>query len=148
LRRGQAAAPALVSSAHGVGFSFLNVKPHAATIRPDLKESVVERILVIAYRPEPGQRDATVRILEAQHARAREIGVLRSSRPILGEGTHGEIVVIVELVAGTDLDVLWEDELFQDLDARLATLAVMVPVRALDESSAMYMDIAALQRRE
>lgn len=105
----------------------------------------MERILVVAYRPHAGQRDEAIRLLEAQHRRARELGLLRSNRPTLGEGNQGEIIVIVELAASTDVDLLWEDEAFQDLDARLSVVAVMVPVRALDEASAMYIDVAAIK---
>lgn len=104
----------------------------------------MERIVVVAYRPNPGMRGELLRLLEAQHRRGREMGLLRNSHPLLAEGIHGEIVYIVTMQSGTDVDRLWEDPAFQDIDANLSSIARMVPVQTLDEASASYIDLASL----
>jgi hypothetical protein len=109
-----------------------------------LEETDVERILVVAYRPNAGKREELLAFLAAQHRRGRELGLLDDIRPLLGEGTHGEIVYIVTLRSGTDVDRLWEDPVFQDLDASLSMIARMVPLQTLDEAAASYMDMASL----
>lgn len=103
----------------------------------------MERILLVVYRPNAGQRNEVIRLLDAQHRRARELGVLQFNRRWLGEATHGEIVAFLILAAGKHVDVLWEDDAFRDLDATLASVARMIPMRSLDEASAAYMDLAA-----
>lgn len=49
--------------------------------------------------------------------------------------------------SGTDVDRLWEDPDFQDIDASLSGIARMVPMQTLDEASASYMDLASLPVR-
>lgn len=55
-----------------------------------LHRSQVERIVVVSYRPNPGKRDELLRLLEAQHRRGREIGLLRNSRPFWPKGSTGK----------------------------------------------------------
>lgn len=120
--------------------------PSGGTIQsPWSRGTGMGRILIVAYRPHDGQHAAAVLLWEAMHDRALKLGVVNSTRPMFGYGTHGEMVVIVELIVDTGLDRLWDDEIFQDLNARLAALAVMIPVRNLDEASAMYMDVETIR---
>lgn len=114
------------------------------TMHVFIEETDVERILVVAYRPNAGKREELLTLLAAQHRRGRELGLLEESRPLLGEGTHGEIVYIVTMRSGTDVDRLWEDPVFQDIDASLSMIARMVPLQTLDEAAASYVDIASL----
>jgi hypothetical protein len=53
---------------------------------------------------------------------------------------------VASFADGHDVDRCWEDPEFQDLDARLAVVAEMIPVRALHEASASYMDLEAVER--
>ena len=103
----------------------------------------MERILLVVYRPNAGQRSEVLRLLNAQHQRASEMGFLQFNRRWLGEATHGEIVVFLALGAGKHVDALWEDDIFRELDAELASVARIVPMRSLGEASATYMDLAA-----
>lgn len=102
------------------------------------------RILMVSYRPNPGKRAEVLGHLEAQHRRIRELGVQTKGLPLLGEGIHGEVVYVIALETGIDVDRLWEDPVFQDIDAKLSTAARMVPMRTLDEASASYVDLAFL----
>lgn len=104
----------------------------------------MERIIIVTYRPHPGQREELLQLLARQHTRGRELGLLGSTPPLLGEGVHGEVLYIVKLSAGVNVDLLWEDPVFQDIDAHVALIARMVPVRTLDEASASYVDLASL----
>ncbi|MDY1547617.1 hypothetical protein [Luteibacter sahnii] len=106
----------------------------------------MRRLLIVAYRPEPGQRQSVLDLLRDQHRRARDLGVLAQD-PLIGEGTHGELVLIATFEAGAAIDRLWEDESFQDIDARLGRVARMVPVHTLQEASASYIDLAGLDIR-
>lgn len=107
----------------------------------------MNRVLVVAYRPLPGKKEALLELLERQHRHARAMGVLASQAPWLCEGIHGEILYIVGFDVGADVDRLWENEDFQDIDAQIANIATMIPIRSLDEASASFMDLAGLPVR-
>ncbi|WP_156108773.1 MULTISPECIES: hypothetical protein [Luteibacter] len=104
----------------------------------------MERIIIVTYRPQTGRREELLGLLAKQHIRGRELGLIGTTPPLLGEGVHGEILYVVKLAAGANVDLLWEDPVFQDIDAQVAVIARMVPIRTLDEASASYMDLASL----
>jgi hypothetical protein len=107
----------------------------------------MDRILVVAYRPHRGKRDELLGLLAEQHARARERDILGTALPMLCEGVHGEIIYIVTLRSGAKVDTMWEDESYQDIDARIALVARLVPIGTLDEAHASYMDLGSLPLR-
>ncbi|UPG88283.1 hypothetical protein L2Y96_12720 [Luteibacter aegosomaticola] len=104
----------------------------------------MSRVIVVAYRPMQGKREELLGLLAQQHRRTRALGMLAKQPPLLCEGTRGEIVYIIVLDTGADVDRVWEDETFQDIDARIAGIATMTPLRTLDEANASYMDLAGL----
>lgn len=104
----------------------------------------MSRILIVAYRPKPGKRQELLELLERQHCHGCELKLIANPLPWLGEGVHGEVVSIVGLDTGVSIDALWEDEVAQDIDARIAAIAVMSPLRTLYEANAAFVDIAAI----
>jgi hypothetical protein len=104
------------------------------------------RILIVSYRPAPGKFDTVVSLLQDQHRRARALGVAYAQPPLLARSAAGELTYVASFADGHDVDRCWEDSEFQDLDARLAAVAEMIPARALHEASASYMDMEAVER--
>jgi hypothetical protein len=104
----------------------------------------MERILIVSYLPNPGMRTELLQLLQAQTARCRNLGLLDHSARLLGEGTHGEIIYIVTLRSGADIDRAWEDCVFADIDATISTVARIVPLQTLSETAGTYVDLASL----
>ena len=102
----------------------------------------------MAYRPNPGKRQELLKLLERQHGRALELNLIANASPWLGEGIRGEILSVIGLGADASIDALWEDEVAQDIDARIAAVATMSPLRSLDEANSAYLDIAAASLAE
>ncbi|KJV34736.1 hypothetical protein [Luteibacter yeojuensis] len=107
----------------------------------------MERVLVVAYRPKEGKREELLTLLASQHTHARSRGALGERRPLLCEATNGEVVFIAALAAGSPVDALFEDEVFQDINARIASIATVTPIRTIGEASATFMDLAMLPTR-
>jgi hypothetical protein len=103
------------------------------------------RILIVSYRPAPGEFDTVVSLLREQNQRVRHLGVTYAQPPLLARSAAGEITYVASFADGHDVDRCWEDPAFQDIDARLATVAEMIPVRALHEASASYMDLEGVE---
>jgi hypothetical protein len=103
------------------------------------------RILIVSYRPTPGELDTVVGLLHAQHRRARALGVIYAQPPLLARSAAGELTYVASFADGRDIDRCWEDSEFQDLDSRLATVAEMIPARALHEANASYMDLEGIE---
>lgn len=107
----------------------------------------MERVLVVAYQPKAGKREELLDLLARQHTHARALGALGEGKPILCEATHGEIVFIAVLGQGSQVDGLFRDEVFQDINARIASIAVVTPLQSVAEASATFMDLPALPIR-
>lgn len=107
----------------------------------------MERVLVVAYQPKAGKREELLDLLARQHTHVRKLGVLGESKPILCEATHGEIVFIIVLGDGMHVDGLFGNEVFQHINARIASIAVVTPMQSVGEASATFMDLAALPIR-
>ncbi|QWT22026.1 hypothetical protein KPL74_08465 [Bacillus sp. NP157] len=105
------------------------------------------RVLVVAYQPADGKREEVLELLARQHTHARKLGVLDERRPIVCEATNGEIMVVAVLARGAGVEALFQDEVFQDINAKMASVAVVTPVRTLTEASATFIDIALLPNR-
>jgi hypothetical protein len=103
------------------------------------------RILIVSYRPAPGEFDTVVGLLHAQLRRGRALGVTYAQPPLLARSAAGELTYVASFGDGHDVDRCWEDAEFQDLDARLAAVAEMIPARALHEASASYMDLEGVE---
>ncbi len=103
------------------------------------------RILIVSYRPARGEFDTVVDLLHAQHRRARALGIVYAQPPLLARSAAGELTYVASFADGHDVDRCWEDSEFQDLDSRLATVAEMIPARALHEASASYMDLEGVE---
>lgn len=99
------------------------------------------RILIVSYRPAPGNTQAVIELLRAQYLRALELGAQTHSRPLLARSAAGELTYIATFDHADHVDRCWEDPDFQDLDARLAELADMIPMQSIGEASASYMDL-------
>jgi hypothetical protein len=101
----------------------------------------MSRVLIVSYRPAPGQLEAVVVLLRAQYRRLRSLGVTQPSAPILARSAAGELTYVAVFDQANGVDRCWEDPEFQDLDAQIGQLAEMIPVRALHEASGSYMDL-------
>jgi hypothetical protein len=101
----------------------------------------MSRILIVSYRPVPGQFDQVVALLRDQYRRIRALGVAMAQPPLLARSAAGELTFVAAFVQGEDVDRCWEDPDFQDLDARLAAVGEMIPVRSLHEANGSYMDL-------
>jgi len=104
----------------------------------------MSRVLIVSYRPAPGQFEAVVVLLRAQYRRLRSLGVSQPTAPILARSAAGELTYVAVFDHADDVDRCWEDPEFQDLDAQIGQLAEMVPVRSLHEASGSYMDLEAV----
>jgi hypothetical protein len=107
----------------------------------------VKRMLIVSYKPFPEKRQALLDLLADHHRAARAQGRLGTERPWLGEGVNGEIVFVVGIDAVESLEAIWEDELLQDIEAAIAGVARMVPLRSVVEADAAFVDLAALPIR-
>jgi hypothetical protein len=85
-----------------------------------------------------------VDLLRAQYRRIVALGVVTTRAPLLLRSAAGELTYIAVFAHAGEVDRCWEDPDFQDLDARLAQVAEMVPARALSEASCGYMDLEEL----
>jgi hypothetical protein len=103
------------------------------------------RIWIVSYRPAPGEFDTVVALLHAQHRRARVLNVAYAQPPLLARSAADELTYVASFADGNDVDRCWEDPEFQDIDARLAMVAEMIPARALHEASASYMDLEGVE---
>jgi hypothetical protein len=101
----------------------------------------MSRILIVSYRPVAGQFHEVVALLRDQYRTIRGLGVALKYPPLLARSAAGELTFIATFAKGEDVDRCWEDPDFQDLDARLAEVAEMIPVRSLHEASGSYMDL-------
>lgn len=101
----------------------------------------MSRILIVSYRPAPGKFHEVVGLLRAQYQRSRALGMASTNRPLLARSAAGDLTLIATFSHADDLDRCWEDPDFQDLDARLAEVAEMIPARSLHEASGSYMDL-------
>ncbi len=72
--------------------------------------------------------------------------LIDSQPPLLARSAAGELTYVASFADGHDVDRCWEDSEFQDLDARLAAVAEMIPAKALHDASASYMDLEAVER--
>jgi hypothetical protein len=102
------------------------------------------RALIVSYRPAPGEFHSVVDLLRAQYRRIVELGVVSTRAPLLLRSAAGELTYIAVFASTCEVDRCWEDPDFQDLDARLAEIAEMVPARSLSEASCSYMDLEEL----
>lgn len=104
----------------------------------------MSRLLIVSYRPAPGNTPAVIELLRAQYRRALDLGAQTLSDPLLARSAAGDLTYIVTFAEAEHVDRCWEDPDFQDLDARLAELADLIPLRSLGEASASYMDLEFL----
>jgi len=104
----------------------------------------MSRVLIVSYRPAPGQLEAVVELLRAQYRRLRSLGVTQPSAPILARSAAGDLTYVAVFDHADGVDRCWEDPEFQDLDGQIGQLAEMVPIRTLHEASGSYMDLEAV----
>jgi hypothetical protein len=107
----------------------------------------VKRMLIVSYKPLPGKRQELLDLLAHHHRAARAQGRLSAELPWLGEGVNGDIVFIVSLDGVASLESIWQDELLQDIEAAIAGVARMVPLRSVVEADAAFVDLASLPIR-
>ncbi|MDQ7995231.1 MAG: hypothetical protein AAGC76_05185 [Luteibacter sp.] len=107
----------------------------------------MKRMLIVSYKPLPGKRQELLDLLAHHHRAARAQGRLSAELPWLGEGVNGDIVFIVSLDGVASLESIWEDELLQDIEAAIAGVARMVPLRSVVEADAAFVDLASLPIR-
>ncbi|QWT20196.1 hypothetical protein KPL74_20930 [Bacillus sp. NP157] len=105
----------------------------------------MSRILMVAFRPHAGQREALLSLLHFQHMHVRGLGFIAKRQPWLMEAANGEIVYVAGFDDCGQVDLCWEDETFQDINSQISDIADMVPLRSLHEASAAYVDMEALE---
>lgn len=99
------------------------------------------RLLMVAYRPHPHQRDTVLGLLYEQYLLVSGLGLIADRQPWVMESANGEIVYVIAFSDAGQVDRCWENETFQDIDSQLLQLAEMVPVHSLQEASGPYLDM-------
>jgi hypothetical protein len=106
------------------------------------------RVLIVSYRPAPGEYDAVLALLRAQYQRVIDLGIVPRHPPLLARSAVGEITYVATFARPDDVDRCWEDAVFQELDTRLSGIAELIPLRSMCEASASYMDMEAVEADE
>lgn len=104
----------------------------------------MSRILMVAFRPHPQQRETVLKLLFAQHLRVMSLGLIGQRPPWVMEGSNGEIAYIAAFEDPGQIDRCWQDETFQDLDSKLLEVSDMVPIQTLQEASGAFLDMEEL----
>jgi hypothetical protein len=103
------------------------------------------RLLMVAYRPHPHQRDSVLKLLYQQYLLVSELGLISKRQPWVMESANGELVYVAAFDDAGQVDRCWENETFQDIDSQLLQLADMVPVHSLQEASGPFLDMEELE---
>jgi hypothetical protein len=105
---------------------------------PDAEGLAMGRIVIIAYRPKPGQQAALESLMRQHHKRLLGQGLVTDRLPTLMRAADGTVVEVFEWVSGKAIAAAHDDPAVQQLWREYEALCDYVPLAQLPEAQALF----------
>lgn len=100
-------------------------------------------IVIVAYKPKPGQAEALARLAASHHPRLAALGLVTDRAPVLGRAGDGTIVEVFEWRDGAT-ERAHEMAAVQEIWAEYSALCEYVPLASLSEAGDLFATFAPL----
>ena len=102
------------------------------------------RIVIVAYRPKPGQQAALESLMRRHHARLLAHGLVTDRVPILMSAADGTIVEVFEWMSAAAIAAAHDNVAVRDMWEEYAAVCDYVPLAQLTETQALFAEFAPL----
>ena len=102
------------------------------------------RIVIVAFRPKPGQADKLARLLRDHHPKLRAEGLVTGREPVQMASADGTMVEVFEWASGAAIEAAHGNAAVQDMWRAFAEVCDYVPIGAVEESGQLFSEFTAL----
>ena len=102
------------------------------------------RIVIVGYRPKPGQQDALRALMREHVPRLRAEGLATERAPILMEAVDGTIVEVFEWVSQEAIDAAHTNPAVLAMWSEYEQVCTYVPIATVPEASQLFSGFAPL----
>lgn len=102
------------------------------------------RIVIVAFRPKPGQGDELARLLQSHHPTLRAEGLVTGREPVQMVSADGTIVEVFEWSSGAAIESAHTNATVQDMWRAFAEVCDYVPIGAVEESGQLFSEFTPL----
>ena len=102
------------------------------------------RIVIVAYRPKPGQQAALESLMRRHHARLLAHGLVTDRVPILMSAADGTIVEVFEWMSAAAIAAAHDNDAVQGMWGEYAAVCDYIPLAQLPEAQALFAEFDPL----
>lgn len=102
-------------------------------------------VVIVGYRPKPGQRDALLALTATHVPRLRAAGLATQRAPIVMEAADGTIIEVFEWIDRAAVERAHAHPDVQRMWAEYAAVCEYVPIGALSEAAELFSGFASVE---
>ena len=105
----------------------------------------IPRVVIVAYRPKPGQGEALLAEVRDHHHLLRSEGLATDRRPIVMRAKDGTILEVFEWASPAAIEEAHSNPRVQAMWARFARCCDYAPLNSLEEAAGMFAEFEPLE---
>ena len=102
------------------------------------------RIVVVAYRPKPGQQSALEHLMRQHHRRLLAQALVTERTPVLMRAADGTIIEVFEWVSAAAMTAAHDNPAVQQMWGEYADVCEYVPLAQVPEAQALFAEFEPL----
>lgn len=96
------------------------------------------RVVIVAYRPKPGQQQALEELVRRHHMRLHAEGLVTERAPVLMRGGDGTIIEVFEWLSSAAIAAAHDNAAVQQMWAEFAEAGEYVPISRVAEAHELF----------
>ncbi len=101
-------------------------------------EKMMERIVIVAYRPKPGCGIALNKLVDAHHSRLQAEALVSKRLPIIVRAINGDIIEVFGWRSAEAIELAHSNEAVQKMWTEFAEVCDFVPVSEVPEAAQLF----------
>lgn len=107
--------------------------------------SVMERIVIVAYKPKPGHEEALKRLVVSHLPRLRKEGLVTDRDPVLAEAGDGTLIEIFGWKSKEAIEKAHENPEVQKMWAEFDEVSDYIPLANIEEAQNIFSEFGPMK---
>jgi hypothetical protein len=104
----------------------------------------MERIVIVAYRPKPGKKDALITLARSHWSVLDGQGLVSDRKPIISKAEDGSVVEVFGWKSEDAINQAHTNEVVQQLWTEFAEVCDYIPVGDVKEGSQLFTELTPI----